>query len=142
MANSKASISHSTRRCSHPGAFLVVPGNRDAFPSRYGDAVPLASGQGSQDSPGSFTGRLENGGETITLLDATGAMIQQFTYDDAWYRSTDGDGFSLEFLDPQQIDLEAWNQPESWQPSSPEGGTPGIAPAIPGDANLDGLFTS
>ncbi len=123
-----------------PGGRLVVPGNRDAFLSRYGSEVPLANGQGSQDPPGSFTGRLDNGGETITLLDATNAIVQQFAYDDGWYPSTDGGGFSLEFVDPHQADLDAWNQGENWQASGIRGGTPGTGPRIIGDSNLDGIF--
>ncbi len=123
-----------------PGARLVVPGNRDAFLSRYGDQIPLAAGSSAQDTPGAFTGRLDNGGEMITVLDVTGAIVQQFAYDDDWYAATDGDGPTLEVLDPTEPDPESWGQAASWSPSSFSGGTPGQQPVIPGDANLDGVF--
>ena len=44
---------------------------------------------------------LSNGGETITLLDATGQTVQQFAYDDTapWPTSTDGGGTSLNVVD-------------------------------------------
>ena len=124
------------------GGFLVVPTNREAFTARYGNAVPLASGQGDANSPGEYAGRLGNGGETITLVDDTGFIVQQFTYDDAWHESTDGSGPSLEMIDPTQSDLGAWNQAASWRPSATPGGTPGGEGRVPGDSNMDGVFDS
>ena len=43
---------------------------------------------------------LSNGGETITLVDATGAVIQSITYNDSWYPQTDGGGYSLIPISP------------------------------------------
>jgi hypothetical protein len=120
----------------------VVPQDRSAFQARYGQNVRLAIGQGvDAGDDNQYSGRLGNGGETITMIDATGAIIQQFTYDDAWYGVTDGDGFSLEFIDPSLPDLDAWNQAENWRPSGLLGGTPGNV-TISGDANRDGVFDS
>ena len=125
-----------------PGEFLLVARDRDAFQARYGNQLPLASGQGDAENAGQYRGRLDNGGETITLLDASGATIQQFTYDDAWYPATDGDGSSLEFIDPSQVDLNAWNDASGWRASGLSGGSPGLPPVVVGDSNFDGVFDS
>lgn len=123
-----------------PGATVVVAKNRDAFISRYGQAHALAEGLGDAGQFGVFSGQLSNGGEVISLLDPNNAVIQQFTYDDGWYGVTDGDGFTLEFVDPSNPDLSAWNDEDNWQASGPNNGTPGAGVAVIGDANLDGVF--
>ena len=125
-----------------PGGFVIVPRDLDAFQARYGSELPMALGQGNAENQNQYRGRLDNGGETITLLDATGATVQQFTYDDAWYASTDGDGNSLEFIDPSQSDLNAWNESSQWRASAALGGTPGQASLVIGDSNFDGVFNS
>jgi hypothetical protein len=50
---------------------------------------------------GAFGGRLSNGGEEITLLDAGGAVVDSVIYDDAnpWSPAPDGSGPSLELRD-------------------------------------------
>jgi hypothetical protein len=118
----------------------VVARNRDAFASRYGDEPRLAAGQGDVGQIGVFSGQLANGGETLTLIDGYGAIVQQFTFDDGWYLETDGSGYTLEFSDPTLSDREAWNMPRFWSPSVTPHGTPGRAPSLPGDANRDGVF--
>ncbi len=117
-----------------PGARLVVVENLEAFAARYGTNVPVA---------GQWSGRLSNGGETITLA-AFGSVIQQFAYDDGWYDSTDGEGATLEIVNPNQPDLELWNVASAWQASTVIGGTPGQSDAVrvAGDSNHDGLFNS
>jgi hypothetical protein len=123
------------------GERIVVPKNVAAFTARYGDGVRLAAGSGG-DVDGAYSGQLSNGGETLTLIDSSGAVVQQFAYDDAWYPITDGDGFSLELVDATKVDLTLWNQAASWVPSGPRGGTPGRGIASPGDVNFDGKFDS
>jgi hypothetical protein len=123
------------------GERIVVPKNVAAFTGRYGDTIRLAAGSGG-DADGAFSGRLSNGGETLTLVDSSGAIVQQFVYDDAWYPITDGDGFSLELVDASQADLGLWNQAASWVPSGPTGGTPGRGITLLGDVNFDGVFNS
>jgi hypothetical protein len=102
---------------------VVVPKDRAAFVSRYGPDAPLARGLG--DNPGQWVygGRLSNQGETIRLLDAQGATIQQFTFDDsgAWPGRADGNGSSLEVID---VMADA-NDPANWRASSEFGGSPG-----------------
>jgi hypothetical protein len=117
-----------------PGGRLVVVEDLDAFQQRYGSNVPVA---------GQWQGRLSNGSETITLS-ALGTIIQQFTYDDAWYEGTDGGGATLEIVNAANLDLNSWNQPAAWRASAVRGGTPGRASVtdIPGDADRNGVFNS
>ena len=69
---------------------------------------------------GSFASdtRLNNAGETITLVDATGEVIHSFTYDDAlpWPIEADGQGRSLVLLDSGEGGA-----------SAAVGGSPGLA---------------
>ncbi|MBN1123906.1 MAG: lamin tail domain-containing protein, partial [Sedimentisphaerales bacterium] len=44
---------------------------------------------------GEFSGRLDDGGERLTLVDAAGTVIQSVAYGDGWYDLSDGEGFSL-----------------------------------------------
>jgi hypothetical protein len=72
-----------------------------------------------------YTGNLDNSGETITLNDATGAVIESFTYSDThpWPEATDGEGFSLVRISPaSQLGP---NLPASWRASTTPGGNPG-----------------
>jgi hypothetical protein len=99
-----------------PGEVLVVVENEAAFAAKYPGFSGIIAGQ--------YSGRLSNGGETIELRDATDAVIQTFAYQDNWYPSTDGDGYSLTIVDPV-ADPGQWNQPDGWLPSSSKGGSPG-----------------
>jgi hypothetical protein len=115
-----------------PGQRLVIVENRAAFAARYGSGLPVA---------GEWAGRLDNDTEQLTLA-AAGVVIQQFGYSDAWYASTDGNGSSLEVVDPRQSDLNRWKVKEGWRASARPGGTPGVGDTIPGDSNRDGRFDS
>lgn len=115
-----------------PGQQVVVVSDADAFAFRYGTGRPVA---------GEFSGQLSNGGETITI-EASGVIVQQFVYDDAWLPSTDGRGYSMEVVDVRQADLSKWNLAAQWTASSTLGGTPGRGSAIVGDVNGDGIFNS
>ena len=77
-----------------PGAHLVVAKNSAVFAATYGRTIPVA---------GEFAGNLDNGGGTITLL-LSNQIIDQVTYDDAtpWPAAADGDGPSLQLMDPAQ----------------------------------------
>ena len=69
-----------------PGQRLLVVKNVNAFGDRYGWGLPMVVGQ--------YTGSLENGGERIQLVDASGEEILDFNYDNDWHPITDGLGFS------------------------------------------------
>ena len=82
------------------GERIVVAKNRESFLSRYGaEGIRLAAGQ--------FEGRLKNGGETIALIDGDGDWVFDVDYADsgAWPGRADGNGSSLEVIDPQ-LDLK------------------------------------
>ncbi|MBN1508708.1 MAG: CotH kinase family protein [Sedimentisphaerales bacterium] len=94
-----------------PGEHTLVVRDVQAFTDRYGPGLNIA---------GQYEGALANEGERITLRDAIGRTILDFTYDDAWYGSTDGKGYSLECLDPNGP-----SDKDSWRPSLQAGGSPG-----------------
>ena len=97
-----------------PGDTILIVENLEAFQLRYGDGFRIA---------GQWSGKLSNAGETLTLLD-DGATVHSFAFDDAWYESTDGDGYSLEIADLKG-DIERWSQQTGWRPSDAIGGSPG-----------------
>lgn len=101
-----------------PGGYSVIVKNRDAFTARYDTStIDLA--------PGTFTGSLSNGGETIKLEDRTNSTILEFKYEDGWFEETDGPGYSLTIKDPADPDLAGWDRAGAWQASTNEGGSPG-----------------
>ncbi len=99
------------------GDSIVVVRSVAAFKSRYGNTARIAGAYGPADA-------LNNGGEKLTLLDATGAVIQSFTYSDAWFPATDGDGRSMIVRD-ENAALAAWDGAALWGISTALGGTPG-----------------
>jgi hypothetical protein len=100
------------------GGYVVVAKNPAAFAGRY--SVPA----GVQ-VLGPYDGRLSNSGESLKLEDATHSTILEFRYEDDWYGSTDGAGFSLTVKDPENLDFRAYGDPTSWRPSAAAGGSPG-----------------
>ena len=94
---------------------MRAPVDVSAFESAYGKGLPVA---------GRYSGNLSNEGERIRLCDAIGRPIADFTYDDKWFDSTDGDGFSLCATDPS-ADPIGLSVAEYWQPSTSRGGSPG-----------------
>ncbi|WP_197527771.1 lamin tail domain-containing protein [Posidoniimonas polymericola] len=114
-----------------PGEYIVVARTPSVFTAVYGAGVNLAVG-------GYATANLSNGGETISLLDADGQVIQSLTYSDdpPWPTTPDGDGPSLEIIDP----LADPNDPANWQASLYVMGSPGSAGLpIPGDYDASGV---
>jgi hypothetical protein len=101
-----------------PMEYLLVVKDRQAFEARYGPGLPIA---------GQYSGSLSNGGERIELQDALGTTIQDFVYEDGWYATTDGQGYSLTANDPWGTDPNGWSQKAAWRPSTSPGGSPGRA---------------
>ena len=103
-----------------PGDRILVVENLAAFEARYGDALPVA---------GQWNGGLDNNREIITLVAFDDSVIQQFEYNDGgnWPSRSDGDGSSLEVVDP----AGDYNDAQNWLPSVDFGGSPGVAPASP-----------
>ncbi len=116
----------------NPGQRIVVAEDINAFRTRYG-ALPQLTGQ--------WTGGLSNRSEQITL-EYNGSVIQQFEYRDVWRSATDGQGYSLDVINPR-ASLDVWNVASGWRVSAAIGGSPGDQDeSVPGDANRDGEFTS
>jgi hypothetical protein len=102
-----------------PGQSVVVVSNLIAFEARYGTEVLVAGVYSSTN--------LSNGGERLLLVDATGATIQEFSYDDdltttpAWPASADGGGYSLTVRSV----VGNYDLPSNWRASHLLHGTPG-----------------
>ncbi len=110
----------------NPGGYLVLAVNAAAFKARYGF-----------DPDGVYTGRLDSGGEALTLendawsTDASGGDLDSgcrvidLTYNDRgkWPSACDGTGHSLCLRDPF---LDAGDA-DNWAPSPALGGTPRAA---------------
>ena len=100
-----------------PGDYVLVVRDRTAFAAQY----PAFSGI----IAGAYIGSLANDGERIRLEDPAGVTILDFNYNDGWYRITDGEGFSLTFVDPTSGDTSTWNGKDGWRASAFLGGSPG-----------------
>ncbi len=99
------------------GAYGLVVANQAAFTARYGSGLPVI---------GQFGGDLADEGERIRLEDSANATILDFAYDDVWYPSTDGTGFSLIKIDPNGA-TSGWGVGTNWRASNRLFGSPGAA---------------
>ncbi len=108
-----------------PGERVVVVRNLAAFQSRYPQVDRIG---------GVYSGSLDNAGERIELIGPLLEPILDFHYDNAWYRTTDGLGFSLVAAD-ESAPFSAWNNAAAWRVSNQSGGSPGApeppSPGIP-----------
>jgi hypothetical protein len=114
------------------GEYIVVARTPAVFTQVYGGSINLApTGYGNAN--------LSNGGETISLLDAAGALIVSVTYSDTspWPAAADGTGPSLEVIDAEgELD-----DPANWRVSQQNGGSPGNngePQALAGDYDRNG----
>ncbi len=101
------------------GEMMLGPGERGvlvqdsaAFAEAYSNGVRIL---------GQYEGRLNNGGETLRLLAANGAVITEITYsdEDPWPTDADGGGGSLVYSGGDADDAANWNA------SVEAGGNPG-----------------
>jgi hypothetical protein len=97
------------------GGRVLVVQNLAAFQAFYGMGLPIA---------GVYTGALSNGGEQLLLVGPDMGTVQNFTYSDAWYPTTDGGGYSLVIRDPYG-DPALWNVAAGWRASTALQGSPG-----------------
>ncbi|HEV8292740.1 MAG TPA: lamin tail domain-containing protein, partial [Tepidisphaeraceae bacterium] len=98
-----------------PGETGVLVKNPAAFANRYGSGINIL---------GTYTDSLDDNGEEIRLLAADGSTIQDFAYSDSWYKTTDGDGYTLTIIDPT-ADPTTWISPDAWRASKFAFGSPG-----------------
>jgi hypothetical protein len=100
------------------GKYCLVVKDLAAFQARYSPGLPVV---------GQYAGNLSNAGERIELQDAAGKVIHDFKFDDAWYATTDGGGFSLTLKDPKTVDPNRLDDKAVWRPSTRKGGSPGTS---------------
>jgi len=103
-----------------PGEYVVLVKNLTAFAERYPNWADMSIAGVFQFPADS----LDNGGERLTLKDGLGRTILSFEYDDEWYPSTDGLGFSLVIRD-ENASSDAWGKKASWRPATDMDGSPG-----------------
>ena len=72
------------------GGQVLLVEDEEAFEERYGPGLPVI---------GAWSGNLANGGEQLLLSDGATTVLN-FTYEDGWYPSTDGDGASPDHRRP------------------------------------------
>jgi hypothetical protein len=104
-----------------PGERIVLVRSRAAFEARYGTSIPVL---------GEYSGKLNNGGETITLSFGRDQVIRSFAYSDTvpWPEAAAGDGGSLVLIAPETNPDHAL--PRNWRPSALPGGNPGTSDAV------------
>ncbi|HEY0549067.1 MAG TPA: lamin tail domain-containing protein, partial [Verrucomicrobiae bacterium] len=109
-----------------PGQFFVLVRNPTFFASKH-PGVTIN---------GIYTGRLDNGGEPITLSHPLGATIFSVTYADVapWPIPADGFGFSLVPINPGVS--QAPDDGTKWRASRFIGGSPGADDPTPGTAPI------
>ena len=93
------------------GKFAVLVSEPDYFTSRYPN-VEIA---------GRYIGKLDNEGERVTLSDALTSIVESVNYNDGWFSSTDGNGFSLVL---KNLSSDP-NEKSTWRPSTFIYGSPG-----------------
>lgn len=98
------------------GQYVILAQDENAFKARYGTEINVA---------GQYSGRLDNAGERIGLVDAIGRTILDFNYKDGWYSITDDEDFSLTIIDAENPNPDSWDEKDSWRPSVYAGGSPG-----------------
>ena len=106
------------------GGYALVVQNTAAFSTRYGAGLPIAG-------EWSAATRLSNGGDRLALLDAGGAPIKDFSYDDVapWPVSPDGTGNTLVLVSP--LTNPDHSLAASWRASTNSGGSPGAEDPAP-----------
>src|SRR6185295_18977530 len=86
---------------------------------------------------GRFSGKLDNGGEKVAITSSSDATLWSVDYDDenGWPREADGQGYSLEIIDP----FGDPDNPANWRASAATNGTPGsiTPPPTPGAVVLN-----
>ena len=97
----------------------VIARNPTLLAARYGTVPGLV--------PGSYTGALNNGGESVILNAFNGTVLAQVKYgvDGAWPARPAGNGGSIELIDPAGDPAAA----ENWRASAEYFGSPGVAGA-------------
>lgn len=98
-----------------PGERTLVVADRLAFEARFGGGLPIA---------GAFANQLANGGETLTIRRADGALVRSFSYSDdpPWPGLADGDDFTLVLVAPRSAPDHSLAL--NWRAGAVAGGSP------------------
>jgi len=109
------------------GGRMIIVKNQVAFAERYFGALDGVLFGTDSTGLSEFGGKLSNGGEQIILVDASGGIIHDFTYDDTlpWPTSSDGPGFSLALIAPN-LPIPDHNIGSNWAASAQYAGSPGL----------------
>lgn len=110
-----------------PGETVLIVKNLAAFKLRYPGWEHMKIAGAFQTYYYQDVKTLSDAGERIRIEDGLGRGVMAFEYQDSWYPSTDGAGFSLTFVDPAGP-MDRWNQRAGWAPSGHVDGTPGNVP--------------
>lgn len=98
------------------GERAVIVNDLALFQRSYGNTNRVA---------GVFKGSLNNDQNRVQLEGSLGEPILDFLYDDDWYKTTDGFGFSL-VVRNEAASRQDWTSKTSWRPSSSAFGNPGV----------------
>jgi hypothetical protein len=111
-----------------PGQFMVIGSDSDI--SAWQAEYPTVS------AIGYFDGGLSNSGQQVALLNTGGEIVDSVNYlsNDGWPTAADGNGPSLEIINP----MGNPDDPTNWQASAVNGGTPGKPNSTP--VNGTGTF--
>ncbi len=95
-----------------PGAYYVIVGELAKFQAQFPGVA----------TNGTFTSKLDNGGEHVSYdIPGFSIAVLDFTYNDAWYPSTDGGGDALQIVNPGGSPAE-WDTKAGWQAAPPSPG--------------------
>jgi hypothetical protein len=122
-------------------AYTFAPGTVLAGGQRLvlaSDAAAFAAKFPGVSLHGTYTGKLDNNGEQITLTALNGGNIRTFTWNDKlpWPVAADGNGHSLTLVAP--LTNPDHSLPENWRPSVLPDGTPAAGDSEPAPANPAG----
>ena len=98
-----------------PGARIVLAKRPGAFRLRHPDLIGVLGG---------YEGNLNNDGDRLELTEASGEVVLDFSFNDAWYPRSDGLGYSLVLRDPATA-VTALSLASSWIASAARDGSPG-----------------
>ena len=114
-----------------PGERAVLAGNLAAFQSRYGREIQVLG-----EYQNGSRNRLSNAGETLHLVDATGAPITAFEWSDStpWPEEADGQGYSLVALRPG---IDPPHAPHAWRSSADVRGNPAASDSMSVEAWIE-----
>jgi hypothetical protein len=115
-----------------PGQHVVIVNDPVAFQSAY----PQVS---SEQIVGDYSGNLDNGGERVRVIDPSGTLLIDLTYGDSdpWPTAADGEGSSLQLVNPAIVPRDHINEPQSWRAMTPSPGR-SVSEPLPGDFDASG----